>query len=135
MKIIAVIKYDYDLTAFMEWLTFELKNYILSKVNPEKLERFQPYVDLLSSEESVSIIELFYYAISNIEVAKFNDEFVIHIDESTEYRGINCNLIINLLNDGTLSTSSYPIVSDAFDYFTDNFKDFLSEWQTLEEGI
>ena len=123
-----------DIDDFIEWYVKELRFYILGNLDRIELVRFENYLRLEKKTQLFNIYTIFHKIVDSIIFAKFNDKYVIKIDELATYQGIKLVDIAGLITYGNLMVASYPILEDAFKYFEDNFSTYWKEYHELGGG-
>lgn len=119
---------QYDLDDFLEWFIKEIKIYLLDNVNKDSLSRFRDTFSSISNT-TINVYNLFLTIVDNLIYTRFRDKYVIGIDNSAKFKGINLLDAAELINYGNLRLVEYPIFSDTFNYFTANFADYWEEFE------
>lgn len=119
---------QYDLDDFLEWFIKEIKIYLLDNVNKDSLSRFRDTFSSISNT-TINVYNLFLTIVDNLIYTRFRDKYVIGIDNSAKFKGINLLDAAELINYGNLRLVEYPIFSDTFNYFTTNFADYWEEFE------
>ena len=129
-----------DLTEFIKWLMPQIVDYFIDSINEDQTDRIDAY---LNGDGSIG--EKLSKRISsyNILVGAMNYLTYSHVDERVYRIFIDPNAyipnsqltfarMVQLIDEGNLQLSSYPVWTKTIEYFDENVNDLYDEF--LEEG-
>lgn len=122
-----------DLNDFAKDLVDKIWHYFYEHIN---IEAFQPVVDYLKDiypdqRDNISI-EIIYNSIKCLQCTVNGEHvYTISFDENKQdpITGAKFISIINLIDQGSLSTPAIPIYSETFEYFNDNLATLYSGYK------
>lgn len=121
---------------FLVWLISELRNHIITHINPKKLIKWDEYLN--SSNEFVSIYkkrlsaaDIITAGAMNLMFIEYQNKYSIQINPSKLVPGLDrvkLQTICKLINFGNRAQASYPLFTDSFEYFAENIQTYVDRW-------
>lgn len=126
MKLIIQNKQQYNELFVKDYLP----KYILSQVNTLfsniKCKHLSKYLD-------INILNLFRFAINNLEISEVGDNYILSINKSLRYKKYNLGKLINFITYGNRDIKGYRLLDIIFKSIEENigilYERWLKGWQ------
>lgn len=122
-----------NLDDFCLFLIREIQKRYFQILDKNKLSIWQDWLDMVFEQIDFNIFEILDICISNLIFRKQQSNYIISINSNINIPETSAKFIdiARAVNYGVLGYSAYPIFSDLFDYFAENFFEYKEKYEKL----
>lgn len=122
---------------FCKWLKLEMLKYVNIAINNSKLKLFDLYINnnlkinyIDNLNRIIKPKSIILMAFKNLITIKNGNKIKIIVDPNINIPNSHAKLIdiIKLINYGNTQLNPYPIISNTFDYFTNNLTSYYIKY-------
>lgn len=132
------IKDEKDLLTidFLNWLLEELKDLILSKLNPSKIKAFDNYLNKtdifkLHALKKYSCLSFINFSLKHLILTKHNTTITIKFSNKIYLTGLTLTTVdtfCKFINYGDATIKGYPIFTECFTKIVDNLNTYVNAY-------
>lgn len=121
---------------FLNWLLEELKDLIITKLNPSKMKPFDNYLnktDLfkLHALKKYSCLSFINFSLKHLILTKHNSTITIKFNDKIYITGLtltNIDTFCKFINYGDVTIKGYPIFTECFSEIVDNLNTYVNAY-------
>ena len=120
---------------FFNWLPYEVRDYIIASIDPDKLIKVDTYINTNKFfhspfKDNISSKDVIVAAANNLKVDRYWNRVVLSIDSNAVVPNTTSKIltVIKLVNFGSLSVMGYPVVTKCFKFVEDNIDAFYEKY-------
>ena len=126
---LVIVKNKYYSYSFVKWLTNVVRIEVMSNLSLELLPRYEQEIYNLFNV-NVNYVDIIKKSLNNLQILESNDKYIVQINPNIKYKNTNLclNVLVNLLDYGTLQVKGCYLFSTVFNNINNNLNIYYDRY-------